>query len=56
LLEIRKKAAEVWTGLRVRDAIDATKSLATLTSHGVKVSLEYWFTETGELSGIYKYG
>jgi hypothetical protein len=36
-----------WTG------IDATRSLATLTSHGVTVSLEFRFAETGEVTGIY---
>jgi hypothetical protein len=36
-----------WTG------IDATRSLATLTSHGVSVSLEFRFADTGEVTGIY---
>ncbi len=33
--------------------IDATKSLATLTSHGITVSLEFWFGGSGEVVGIY---
>lgn len=33
--------------------IDASKALATLTNHGISVSLEFWFAETGEVSGIY---
>jgi hypothetical protein len=37
-------------------AIDATRSLATLTSHGVSVSLEFRFAETGEVTGIYTPG
>jgi hypothetical protein len=36
--------------------IDATRSLATLTSHGVTVSLEFRFAETGEVTGIYTPG
>jgi hypothetical protein len=34
-------------------AIDATKALATLTDHGVSVSLEFRFANTGEVAGIY---
>jgi hypothetical protein len=34
-------------------AIDATRALATLTDHGVSVSLEFRFAETGEVTGIY---
>jgi hypothetical protein len=33
--------------------IDATRSLATLMSHGVTVSLEFRFAETGEVTGVY---
>jgi hypothetical protein len=36
--------------------IAATRSLATLTSHGVTVSLEFRFAETGEVTGIYTSG
>jgi hypothetical protein len=36
-----------WSG------IDATRALATLTEHGVSVSLEFRFAETGEVTGIY---
>jgi hypothetical protein len=36
-----------WTG------IDATRALATLTSRGVSVSLEFRFADTGEVTGIY---
>jgi hypothetical protein len=36
--------------------IDATRSLATLTSHGVTVSLEFRFAATGEVTGIYTSG
>jgi hypothetical protein len=36
--------------------IDATRSLATLTSHGVTVSLEFRFAETGEVTGIHTSG
>ena len=36
-----------WTGM------DSTRALATLTSHGVSVSLEFRFAENGEVSGIY---
>ena len=36
--------------------IDATRSLATLVSHGVTVSLEFRFAETGEVTGIYTPG
>jgi hypothetical protein len=36
--------------------IDATRSLATLTNHGVTVSLEFRFAETGEVTGIYTPG
>jgi hypothetical protein len=34
-------------------AIDATSALATVTSHGVSVSLEFRFAENGEVTGIY---
>lgn len=34
-------------------AIDATRALATLTSHGVSVSLEFRFAAKGEVSGIF---
>ena len=34
-------------------AIDATRALATLTDHGVSVSLEFRFADTGEVTGIY---
>jgi len=34
-------------------AIHATKALATLTDHGVSVSLEFRFADTGEGTGIY---
>ena len=34
-------------------AIDATRSLATLTDRGTSVSLEFRFSETGEVAGIY---
>ena len=34
-------------------AIDASTALATLTSNGTSVSLEFRFAETGEVSGIY---
>jgi hypothetical protein len=33
--------------------IDARKALATLTEHGVSVSLEFRFADTGEVTGIY---
>ena len=33
--------------------IDATRSLATLTDRGTSVSLEFRFSETGEVTGIY---
>jgi hypothetical protein len=33
--------------------IDGTRALATLTDHGVSVSLEFRFADTGEVSGIY---
>ena len=33
--------------------IDRTRALATLTDHGVSVSLEFRFAGTGEVSGIY---
>jgi hypothetical protein len=36
--------------------IDATKALATLSSRGVTVSLEFRFTDSGEVSGIYTPG
>jgi hypothetical protein len=35
------------------DAIDAHRALATLTEHGVSVSLEFRFAESGEVTGIY---
>jgi hypothetical protein len=34
-------------------AIDGSNALATLTDHGVSVSLEFRFAETGEVTGIY---
>ena len=37
-------------------AIDDTRALATLTAHGVTVSLEFRFAETGEVIGIYTPG
>jgi hypothetical protein len=40
------------TRLRWKE-IDGTRALATLTDHGVTVSLEFRFAETGEISGIY---
>jgi len=36
--------------------IDATRALATLTDHGVTVSLEFRFTEAGHVTGIYTPG
>jgi hypothetical protein len=36
--------------------LDATRALATLTSHGLSVSLEFRFAETGEITGIYTPG
>jgi hypothetical protein len=36
--------------------IDATRALATLTSHAVTVSLEFRFAETGDVTGIYTPG
>jgi hypothetical protein len=36
-----------WSG------IDATRAVASLTEHGVSVSLEFRFAETGEVTGIY---
>jgi hypothetical protein len=33
--------------------IDGNTALATLTDHGISVSLEFRFTDTGEISGIY---
>ena len=36
-----------WSG------IDATTAVASLTEHGVAVSLEFRFAETGEVTGIY---
>ena len=33
--------------------IDSTRALATLTDHGLSVSLEFRFGETGEVTGIY---
>lgn len=35
------------------DEIDATRALATMTDHGVSVSLEFRFAENGLVSGIY---
>jgi hypothetical protein len=40
------------TNLRWK-AIDATRALATLTDHGVSVSLEFRFSDSGEVTGIY---
>jgi hypothetical protein len=34
-------------------AIDTDSALATLTDHGVSVSLEFRFSDTGEVTGIY---
>jgi hypothetical protein len=34
-------------------AVDASTALATLTDHGVTVSLEFRFADTGEVTGIY---
>jgi hypothetical protein len=34
-------------------AIDAARAMATLTDHGVSVSLEFRFADTGEVTGIY---
>jgi hypothetical protein len=34
-------------------AIDTNSALATLTDHGVSVSLEFRFSDTGEVTGIY---
>ena len=39
-----------WTG------VDATRALATLTDHGISVSLEFRFSENGEVIGIYTPG
>jgi hypothetical protein len=36
--------------------LDATRALATLTVHGVSVSLEFRFAASGEVSGIYTPG
>ncbi len=36
--------------------IDTTKALATLTDHGITVSLEFRFAESGEVIGIYTSG
>jgi hypothetical protein len=36
--------------------IDTTRALATLTDHGVTVSLEFTFADTGEVTGIYTPG
>jgi hypothetical protein len=36
--------------------IDRTRALATLTDHGVTVSLEFTFADTGEVTGIYTPG
>ena len=38
------------------DAIDANRALATLTDHGISVSLQFRFAETGEVTGIYTPG
>jgi hypothetical protein len=44
----------LWPSPQLRwTAIDETRSLATLTSHDVTVSLEFRFGETGEVTGIY---
>jgi hypothetical protein len=40
-------SALTWT------ALDTTKALATLTNHGVTVSLEFRFGESGAVTGIY---
>ena len=37
-------------------AIDHTRALATLIRHGITVSLEFRFAETGEVTGIYTPG
>jgi hypothetical protein len=34
-------------------AVDASRAVATLTDHGVSVSLEFHFAGTGEVAGIY---
>jgi hypothetical protein len=39
-----------WTG------IDATRALATLKDHGIAVSLEFRFSQSGEVIGIYTSG
>jgi hypothetical protein len=36
--------------------IDSTRALATLTDHGISVSLEFRFADTGEVTGIYTPG
>jgi len=36
--------------------ISDTKALATLTDAGVEVSLEFWFNDAGEVTGIYSPG
>lgn len=43
-------AALQWT------AISGTKALATLTHAGITVSLEFWFNDSGEVTGIYSPG
>jgi uncharacterized protein DUF6544 len=40
----------IWT------AIDESRALATLTTHGVTVSLEFRFAKSGEVTGIYTPG
>jgi len=37
-------------------AINRTKAMATLTDAGTTVSLEFWFNEAGEVTGIYSPG
>jgi hypothetical protein len=37
-------------------ALDSTRALATVTNHGVTVSLEFRFSETGEVRSIYTPG
>jgi len=37
-------------------AIDRTKAMATLTDGGTTVSLDFWFNEAGEVTGIYSPG
>ncbi|MGH7548258.1 MAG: DUF6544 family protein [Gemmatimonadales bacterium] len=37
-------------------AINGTKAMATLTDAGITVSLEFWFNDAGEVTGIYSPG